>query len=82
MIKDKTFGSVSLQTKQFSGEMVCFLLLHIAILLLDRVIYIRQNRNHLKYEYILYDKKNKKIIDNINDFDDIENFQKFKKMIR
>lgn len=79
MIKDKTFGSVSLQTKQFSGEMVCFLLLHIAILLLDRVIYIRQNRNHLKYEYILYDKKNKKIIDNINDFDDIENFQKFKK---
>ena len=79
MIKDKTFGSVSLQTKQFSGEMVCFLLLHVAILLLDRVIYIRQNRNHLKYEYILYDKKNKKIIDNINDFDDIENFQKFKK---
>jgi hypothetical protein len=79
MIKDKTFGSVSLQTKQFSGEMVCFLLLHIAILLLDRVIYIRQNRNHLKYEYILYDKINKKIINNINDFDDIENFQKFKK---
>ena len=80
MIKDKTFGAISMQTKQFSGEMVCFLLLHIIFLLADRVIYLRQNRNNLEYQYILYDKINKKIIKNLDEIENINTkFSKFKK---
>ena len=79
MIKDKTFGPVSMQTKQFSGEMVLFLLLHIGFLVADRIIYVRQNRNNLKYYYFLYDKINKKIIENIDELKEIQNFPLFKK---
>ena len=78
MIKDKTFGRVSMSTKQFSGEMVLFLLLHIGFLVADRIIYVRQNRNNLKYQYLLYDKLNKKLIENIDDFKEIQNFPLFK----
>jgi ABC-type multidrug transport system fused ATPase/permease subunit len=79
MIKDKTFGAVSMETKQFSGEMVLFLLLHIAFLVADRIIYIRQNRSNLKYQYLFYDKVNKKIIKNLNEIDNIKDFPQFKK---
>ena len=79
MIKDKTFGAVSIETRQFSGEMVLFLLLHIAFLIADRIIYLRQNRKDLKYSYILYDKKQKMIKKN-KDIDPIaENYPLFKK---
>ena len=56
MVQDKTFGSIELDTNQFSGEMVIVLLIHVAILLYDRVLYISQNRGNLKYEHIFYDK--------------------------
>ena len=79
MIKDKTFGPVNFKTKQFSGEMVCFLLVHIIILLVDRVIYIRQNRNHLKYEYMLYNNKIGKLISNISDIPNIDIYPNFTK---
>ena len=79
MVKDKTFGAVSMQTKQFSGEMVLFLLLHIGFLVADRIIYIRQNRTNLKYQYIFYDKVNKKIIKDLNDIDNIKHYPLFKK---
>lgn len=57
MIKDSTYGLVQLDTKQFSGEMVLVLLIHVVILVYDRVLYISQNRNNLKFEYKFYDKE-------------------------
>ena len=59
MDQDKTYGPVNLDTTQFSGNMVLFLLLHVVILVYDRGIYICQNKNHLKYKYFIY-KKNEK----------------------
>ena len=56
MINDKTFGAIELDTKQFSGEMVLVLIIHVAILVYDRVLYINQNRKNLQFEYIFYDK--------------------------
>ena len=56
MVQDKTFGAVELDTKQFSGEMVIVLVIHVAILVYDRVLYINQNRKNLQFEYIFYDK--------------------------
>ena len=79
MIKDKTFGPVSLDTKQFSGEMVRFLLFHIAFLVADRIVYIRQNRTNLQYQYILYDKNNKTFVKNLNEVNLIKTFPLFKK---
>jgi outer membrane biosynthesis protein TonB len=60
MVQDKTYGAVTVETKQFSGAMVMFLILHVAFLVYDRIIFISQNRNNLSYEYILYDKVTKK----------------------
>ena len=71
MVQDKNFGSVELDTKQFSGSMVIVLLFHVAILVYDRILYISQNRNNLKYDYILYDKKTK-IPLNEKQFNDIK----------
>ena len=59
MDQDKTYGPVNLDTTQFSGNMVLFLLLHVIILLYDRAIYISQNKNHLKYRYFIYKKNDK-----------------------
>ena len=59
MVQDKTFGSVELNTKQFSGEMVVVLLIHVIILVYERILYISQNTNNLKSKYILYDKLTK-----------------------
>ena len=79
MIKDKTFGSVSIETTQFSGEMVLFLLLHIFFLVADRIIYIKQNRKNLKYQYILYDNISNKIIKNLEEIGIIKDYPLFKK---
>ena len=57
MDQDKTYGPVDLDTTQFSGNMVLFLILHVIILVYDRAIYISQNKNHLKYKYFIYKKK-------------------------
>ena len=54
MVKDTTYGLVELDTKQFSGEMVLVLLLHVAILVYDRVLYISQSRKNLKFNYMFY----------------------------
>ena len=59
MDQDTTYGPVNLETTQFSGNMVLFLLLHVIILLYDRSIYISQNKNHLKYRYFIYKKNDK-----------------------
>ena len=56
MDQDKTYGPVNLDTTQFSGNMVLFLILHVCILVYDRAIYICQNKNHLKYRYFIYKK--------------------------
>ena len=63
MSQDKTYGPVNLDTTQFSGSMVLFLIFHVIILVYDRVLYISQNRTNLKYKYFLYkkDKINKGI---------------------
>ena len=62
MVQDKTFASVELNTKQFSGEMVIVLLIHVIILVYERVLYISQNTNNLKSKYILYDKNTKRAL--------------------
>ena len=59
MVQDKTFGSIELNTKQFSGEMVICLLIHVIILVYERILYISQNKNTLTPKYILYDKESK-----------------------
>ena len=58
MDQDKTYGSVNLDTTQFSGNMVLILILHIIILAYDRVIFVLQNRENIEYEYYFY-KRNK-----------------------
>ena len=71
MVQDKTYGAVTVQTKQFSGTMVIFLLIHVGFLVYDRILFISQNRNNLEYEYRLYNKitnENKPI----SDFDFIQ----------
>jgi len=59
MIKDDTYGSVNLETSQFSGAMVIFLIIHVIIIILDRIIFISQNQENIIYEYYLY-KRNPK----------------------
>ena len=54
MDQDKTYGSVNLDTTQFSGNMVIILILHIIILAYDRVIFVSQNRENIEYEYYFY----------------------------
>ena len=60
MIQDKTYGAVTVETKQFSGQMVLFLLLHIVFLVYDRILFLSQNRNNIEFEYILYNKITKR----------------------
>ena len=57
MEQDKTFGAVIEQQKQVSGNMVVILILHVLFFVCDRIIYIRQNRNNLKYKYAIYNKE-------------------------
>ena len=59
MIRDTTYGPVNLDTAQFSGAMVIFLIIHVAIIICDRVIYISQNPSNIFYEYYLYKRNNK-----------------------
>ena len=61
MARDKNFEPVSLDVTQLSGNMVLFLILHIIILVYDRMIYISQNKDNLKFKYFIY-KKNEKFI--------------------
>ena len=56
MDQDKTYGPIDLDMTQFSGAMVLFLILHIIILVYDRVIFVSQNREKISYEYIFYKK--------------------------
>ena len=58
MDRDKTYGSLNLDTSQFSGIMVISLIFHICILAYDRVIFISQNRENIEYDYFFY-KRNK-----------------------
>ena len=59
MIQDITFTAFSQETNQFNSSMVIFLIIHIVFLFYDRIIYINQNRNNLKYNYIIYNKARK-----------------------
>ena len=54
MVQDKTFSKIDLDTTQFSGSMVLYLILHIFIIIFDRIIFVSQNRDNLQYEYIFY----------------------------
>ena len=56
MVQDTNYGPVSLNTTQFSGDMVLFLIVHIVILVYDRIIYISQNKTELKFKYFIYKK--------------------------
>ena len=58
MAQDTNYGPVNLDTTQFSGNMVLFLILHVLLLVLDRIIYLSQNKYELEYKYFIY-KKNK-----------------------
>ena len=59
MVQDNTYGKINLDTTQFSGSMVLYLILHVTILVIDRIIFVSQNRDNLQYEYIFY-KRNEK----------------------
>ena len=61
MVQDKEY-SVTISTRQFSSLSVILVIIHMMILIYDRVIYLRQNRYNLKYEYNLYNKKQNKLI--------------------
>ena len=61
MVKDKTYGDINISTNQFSGMSIILVLIHMIILILDRVIYLSQNRYKIKYDYILYTKEGKKL---------------------
>ena len=74
MDQDKTYGPVNLDTTQFSGSMVLFLLLHVVILVYDRAIYISQNKNHLKYKYFIY-KKDEKGLGNLLSKEEYKNLK-------
>ena len=54
MVQDNTFDTINLNTSQFSGNMVLYLILHVIILVTDRIIFVSQNRDNLQYEYIFY----------------------------
>ena len=56
MDQDRTFGEISMQTTQFSGAMVLWVFVYVIFAVIDRVIYIRQSRNHLQFEYKYYHK--------------------------
>ena len=56
MDQDRTYSSASSKTRQFSGSMVLFVFVHTLFAVIDRVIYLRQNRNNLEFEYIFYNK--------------------------
>ena len=73
MAQDKTYGPVNLDTTQFSGNMVLFLIFHVIVLVYDRIIYISQNKSNLKYKYFFYkkDKINKGIPISKEEYDDI-----------
>ena len=58
MNMDRTYNPFSIDSNQFSDEMIIFLIIHISFLIFDRIIYLSQNRNNLKYDYILYNKNN------------------------
>ena len=57
MDQDKTYGSTTTNTRQFSGVMVLFVFVHVIFAVIDRVIYLRQNRTDLEFEYVFYEKK-------------------------
>ena len=59
MDQDKTYVSVNLDTTQLSGSMVIYLIFHIVIIVCDRVIFVMQNRDDIRYEYYFY-KRNEK----------------------
>ena len=59
MDQDKTYGPVNLDTTQFSGIMVIYLIFHVIIIAYDRIIFVTQNRDNIRYEYYFY-KRNKK----------------------
>ena len=46
--------------KQFDGLMVILVIIHVILLVIDRVIYIKQNRINLKYKYVFIEKESKK----------------------
>ena len=54
MVQDNTYGKINMNTTQFSGSMVLYLILHVTILVIDRIIFVSQNRDNLQYEYIFY----------------------------
>ena len=61
MVKDVRYHEVTIEINkinQFSGSMILYLILHIFFLCYDRVLYISQNVNNIKYQYIFYDKLN------------------------
>ena len=66
MVQDVTYGALSQETNQFSGSMIIFLVIHIFFLCYDRVLYISQNRNNIKYEYIIYNNRTMKQISEID----------------
>ena len=54
MDQDKTYGPVNLDTTQFSGVMVIYLIFHVIIIAYDRIIFVTQDRDNIKYEYFFY----------------------------
>jgi hypothetical protein len=60
--------------RQFSGTMVLIIFFHAIKAVLDRIIYLNQNRSNLEFEYVYYDKKTgekltKESIENLSEND-------------
>lgn len=58
MDQDKMFNtSGGSKFRQFSGTMVLIIFFHAIKAVLDRIIYLNQNRSNLEFEYVYYDKQ-------------------------
>ena len=64
MVRDKIHDKVNMKINQFSGMTVIVVLFHIIILIVDRVIYLWQNRLKVKFKYQYFsEEKNEEVIE-------------------
>ena len=54
MDRDYTFQATSSSSTQFSGVMVIWVFIYVIFAVIDRIIYIRQSRDKLQFEYKYY----------------------------
>ena len=68
MVKDESYGALSLEVQQFNGLMVIYFIIHVIILICDRAILLFQNQKNVRYKYYLYNKMDFNNLQAIIDF--------------